>query len=265
MDDHNGIIEQKVMIMLTEERHEYIIDKLKKENTVKIKDLQTELDCSISTVRRDLSDLEEQGLLVRVHGGAKRIYTLSSEMEMEEKSTKNIQEKKEIGELAASFVKNEDIIYLDAGTTTYEMIPFLKDKEDLLVVTNGVNHANLLLENDVSTILLGGQIKKRTKAIIGSVALSQLKQYRFAKTFLGMNGIDTEFGYTTPDTEEASLKRVAGSLSNQTYVLTDQSKFHKINFVKVNELEDFAIITNQLNEADRELFTSWTKIWEANK
>lgn len=251
--------------MLTEERYEYILEKLKREDTVKIKDLEQELNCSISTVRRDLSELEEKGLLTRVHGGAKRIYTMSSEMEMKEKSSKNVQKKREIGQFAASFVENDDIIYLDAGTTTYEMIPFLQNITGLLVVTNGVNHADLLTEYEISTILLGGKIKKRTKAIIGSVSLEQLKQYGFSKAFLGMNGIDREFGYTTPDPEEAALKRLAGSLANQTYVLADQSKFHKINFVKVSELEDYAVITNQLEEKDRQLFTKFTKIWEANK
>ena len=251
--------------MLTEERHDYILEKLKRENTVKIKELEAELKCSISTVRRDLSDLEKQGLLARVHGGAKRIYTLNAEMEMKEKSGKNIHEKKKIGALAASFVEAEDIIYLDAGTTTYEMIPFLKDIEDLLVVTNGVNHADLLTEYNISTVLLGGQIKMKTKAIIGSVALNQLKNYGFSKTFLGMNGIDGEFGYTTPDTEEAALKRLAGNLANQAYVVADQTKFHKVNFVKVSELENYMIITNQLDETDREQFANWTQIWEANK
>lgn len=251
--------------MLTEERYEYILEKLKREDTVKIKDLEQELNCSISTVRRDLSELEEKGLLTRVHGGAKRIYTMSSEMEMKEKSSKNVQKKREIGQFAASFVENDDIIYLDAGTTTYEMIPFLQNITGLLVVTNGVNHADLLTEYEISTILLGGKIKKRTKAIIGSVSLEQLKQYGFSKAFLGMNGIDREFGYTTPDPEEAALKRLAGSLANQTYVLADQSKFHKINFVKVSELEDYAVITNQLEEKDHQLFTKFTKIWEANK
>lgn len=259
------LLRHKVMRMLTEERHAYILDKLKKENTVKIKDLESELNCSISTVRRDLSELEEQGLLTRVHGGAKRIYTMNSELEMKEKSSKNIHEKKQIGVLAASFVTAEDIIYLDAGTTTYEMIPFLKDIKDLLVVTNGVNHADLLTDYNISTVLLGGQIKMRTKAIIGSVAFKQLETYGFSKTFLGINGIDGEFGYTTPDPEEAALKRLAGSQANQTYVVADSTKFHKVNFVKVSELENYAVITSQLDESDRAQFTNWTKIWEAKQ
>lgn len=256
------------MKVLTEERHEYILEKLNKENTVKIKDLEKELNCSLSTVRRDLSELEEQNLLVRVHGGAKRVYTLSSEMEVEEKSTKNIQEKKNISKLAASFVRDEDIIYLDAGTTTYEMIYFLKDIPKLLVVTNGVKHAELLTSYGIATILIGGQIKATTKAIIGAVALEQLGNYRFNKTFLGINGIDVEFGYTTPDPEEAALKSLAIKLSNKTFVLADHTKFDKVNFVKVSDLEDCVIITDRINENQKNKekdFRKRTKIWEASK
>lgn len=256
------------MKVLTEERHDYILKKLNRENTVKIKDLEKEMNCSISTVRRDLSELEEQNLLVRIHGGAKRVYTLSSEMEVTEKSTKNIQEKKDIARLASSLVEEEDIIYLDAGTTTYEMIYFLKDIQKLQVVTNGIKHAELLIDFGIATILIGGQIKATTKAIVGSVSLEQLSNYRFNKTFLGMNGIDVEFGYTTPDPEEAALKRMAVSLSNKTFVLADHTKFDKVNFVKVSDLEDCMIITDRIGENqenEEKDYRKRTKIWEASK
>lgn len=258
--------------MLTEERHQYILGKLNKENTVKIKDLEKEMNCSLSTVRRDLSELEEENLLVRIHGGAKRVYTLSNEIEVSEKSGKNIQEKKSIGKFAASFVKEEDTIYLDAGTTTYEMIPFLKDTQNILVVTNGIKHANRLIDYGISTILIGGQIKAKTKAIIGSVSLGQLEKYRFNKTFLGINGIDIEFGYTTPDPEEAAIKRLAANLSNKAFILADHTKFGKVNFVKVSELEDYIIITDQTGKnrkqnkkIEEKNYSKWTKIWGASE
>lgn len=255
------------MRVLTEERHNYILEKLNQENTVKIKDLEKELGCSLSTVRRDLSELEEQNLLVRIHGGAKRVYTLSTEMEIAEKSTKNIQEKKAIGQLAASFVEESDIIYLDAGTTTYEMIEFLKEMNDIQVVTNGIKHADLLVDYGIPTILIGGTIKATTKAIVGAVSLEQLGQYRFNQSFLGMNGIDAEFGYTTPDPEEAALKSLAISLSNKTYILADHTKFDKVNFIKVSNLEDCMVITDRMNKNQKmkeKDYKKRTKIWEAS-
>lgn len=251
--------------MLTEERHQYIIEKLQKEHTLKTQELMEELGCSESTVRRDLSQLEEEGVLVRVHGGAKRVYTMSSELEMEEKSAKNIQEKQQIALFAAGLVEEEDILFLDAGSTTYEVIPYLEGIQNLLVVTNGVSHAQLLTEHNIATILLGGQIKLKTKAVIGATAQEQLSGYRFSKAFLGMNGIDEEFGCTTPDVEEAAIKRLAGSHANQSYVLADHSKFHQVSFSKVGELEDYVVITDHLASREQEAFNRRTKVWEAAK
>lgn len=254
--------------MLTEERHRYILNEINKHNMVGIKDLEKELNCSLSTVRRDLSELEELGLLVRVHGGAKRVYTLEDEMKMEDKSTENIHEKIRIAKLAASLIDEKDTIYLDAGTSTYEMIPYLKEIKSLLVVTNGVKHADFLIDNEIETILIGGKIKRKTKAIIGSVSLSQLEEYRFNKTFLGINGIDIEFGYTTPDPEEASLKKKAGSLSNKTYILADHTKFDKVNFSKVADLEDYILLTNKVEKKQdtrKSVYNKSTKILEAEK
>lgn len=256
------------MEVLTEERHEYILEKLSRENTVKIKDLEKEMGCSLSTVRRDLAELADRNLLVRVHGGAKRVYTLASEMGMKEKATKNIQEKKDIAKLAASFIKNEDIIFLDAGTTTYEMIPFFKEIKNLQVVTNGIKHGELLSNYGVATTLIGGQIKATTNAIVGAVSLEQLSNYRFSKAFLGINGVDVEFGYTTPDPEEAALKRMAISLSNQAFMLADHTKFDKVNFVKVSALEDCLIITDKFSDQQKNKEKNYrkkTKIWEASK
>lgn len=268
LNEFDVIIFLEVMKVLTEERQNFILEKIKRDNMVKIKDLEQELNCSISTVRRDLLELEEKNLLVRIHGGAKRIYTLAEELEVKEKSTKNVQEKVSIAELAASYVNENDVIFLDAGTTTYEMIPFLQRIKGLLVVTNGVKHADYLIDHGISAILIGGQIKPKTKAIIGSVALSQLAQYRFNKSFLGINGIDIEFGYTTPDPEEALLKNKAASLSNKTFILADHTKFDKVNFAKVGELEDYLIVTNKLKEKTQKRKTDYehrTKVLEASK
>lgn len=265
LEDSGGIFMCEVKKVLTDERQQHILNKLKKEHTVKMQELMNEMNCSESTVRRDLSQLEEQGLLVRVHGGAKRVYTMSSEPEMKEKSFKNIQKKKEIAQFAANLVEEGDILFLDAGTTTYEMIPYLEGIHDLLIVTNGVTHAHLLTDYGISTILIGGQVKGKTKAVIGSFAQQQLNGYRFSKAFLGMNGIDEEFGYTTPDVEEAAIKKLAGNQANQRFVLADHSKFHKVSFSKVGELEDYILITDKLEMNEREQYNKWTKVWEAKK
>lgn len=230
-------------MVLTEERHSFILKRLKENKIVKSQELMKALQCSESTIRRDLSQLEEKGQLVRVHGGAKRAYQLEEELSDSEKSSKSIQEKRAIGELAASLVKENDVIFLDAGTTTMAMIEFLSEK-NITVVTNGVVHASLLADHAVQTFLLGGRVKQSTKAMVGAASLQDLTNYQFNKAFLGMNGIDLDYGLTTPDPEEGILKRTALNQSAMTYVLADDSKWEKVTFSKVADIEEATIITN---------------------
>lgn len=238
--------------MLTEERYAYIIRQINQRNTITVQELVDTLHHSESTIRRDLSQLEADGELIRIHGGAKRKVAISTEDTMEEKTVKNVQNKQSIAKMAADIVQDHEVIYLDAGTTTFEMIPYLKDKE-ITVVTNGVPHASLLTDLKIETILLGGKIKQNTKAIIGTLAQEQMEDYRFSRAFLGMNSIDKEVGYTTPDLEEAIMKKVAIAQTGEAYVLIDPSKFGKVSFVKVSDIEDCTIITTRLSEENREL------------
>jgi len=235
------------MEMPTEERHQEILNLLNKYQTVSLKQLLDCLNVSESTIRRDLSQLEEESKLIRVHGGAKKNVTLDAEQTITEKAFKNSHEKDQIAKYAASLVKENETIYLDAGTTTYAMVPYLKDK-NILVVTNGIQSANRLVDMNIDTILLGGKIKQTTKAIIGSFTLKQFEQYRFSKAFLGINGIDLDAGLTTPDNEEAMLKQAAMDSGNEVYFLADSSKFNKVTFCKVAELEGQKIITSQTDE-----------------
>lgn len=229
--------------MLTEERHQKILEWLERDGLVKSHDLVNWLDASESTVRRDLQELEDLGLLERVHGGAKRPQHLEQELGMIEKSSKNVQQKQLIAQFAVETIHEGDVIYLDAGTTTSEMVPFLKQRT-VTVVTNSVGLAAHLVEAQIATIVLGGRIKLTTDAIIGSQAIEQLKQYRFNKVFMGMNGVDPISGYSTPDPEEAILKRTAIQQSEEAYVLVDHSKFNQTSFVSVAPLSAASILTD---------------------
>ncbi|MER2063973.1 MAG: DeoR family transcriptional regulator, partial [Alkalibacterium sp.] len=156
-----------------------------------------------------------------------------------------------------------DVIYLDAGTTTYAMIPYLEGKR-ITVVTNGVPHAALLTDLNIETILLGGKIKQRTKAIIGSVAERQLNEVNFTKAFMGMNGVDITQGFTTPDTEESAVKRKAILQSSQSYVLADVSKLDEVSFSKVADLDECTLITNALS-SEQERYKEYTRVMEARE
>ena len=247
--------------MLTEERYQYILDQLTQRGLVKSQELIKEMNCSESTLRRDLDALEEKGMLVRVHGGAKRLYEIEREIPITEKTSKNTQEKKEIAEYTSSLVQDGDTIFLDAGTTTLYMIPFLKQKK-IRIVTNAVQHAHLLADQENEVVLIGGVLKNTTKAVVGAVGCAQLSQYNFNKAFLGINGVDLEYGFTTPDPEEAAIKQQAIKNSAKVFILTDNSKFNTVTFVKVEDIDGATILTNSLNKKEFSAYFEATTIME---
>ncbi|MCC5895532.1 MAG: DeoR/GlpR transcriptional regulator [Alkalibacterium sp.] len=249
--------------MLTEDRYTFILNQIEQKDTITIQSLIEALNHSESTIRRDLTTLEEQNKLVRIHGGARKKRKPMDEASMEDKTVKNTHEKERIGQTAADLVVDHDVIYLDAGSTTYAMIPFLENKH-VTVVTNGVPHAALLTDYKVDTILLGGKIKQKTKAIIGTVAEKQLNSMHFTKAFMGMNGVDPHYGLTTPDIEEASVKQKAIEKSNESYVLADQSKLGEVSFVKVADIDDCAIITIEASPFIEKM-AELTKVIEVSK
>jgi DeoR family transcriptional regulator, fructose operon transcriptional repressor len=243
--------------MLTPERHELILNMVRRQGVVKLQDLVKVTETSESTIRRDLSFLEESNLLKRVHGGASLLQAKGIEPTMHEKSGKNLMEKQQVAAFAAALINEGDCVFLDAGSTTYEMIPRLA-KKNVTVVTNGLMHIESLVENDITAYLLGGRMKGLTKALVGSQALESMMNYRFDKCFLGANAIHYEFGYTTPDPEEALIKKSAMKLSGQKYVLADHSKFSEVSFSKFASIEEATIITNELDEDIMSLYESKT-------
>lgn len=250
--------------MLTEERRKLIMDLLNSHEIVKSQELMKLSDSSESTIRRDLQEMEADGLLKRIHGGAKRIVKLDYEPDMLEKSSKNVHEKQLVAEYATSFINDGDFVYLDAGTSTYEMIPYLEHKQ-INVITNSVYHATALTDLRIPTMIIGGNIKLTTKAVVSAFSLQQLELFRFDKAFMGINGIHPQHGFTTPDSEEATMKAVALRQAEQVYILADYSKFNKVSFSKVASLNEATIITNQLSKEVFQQFDSLTTIKEAIK
>lgn len=249
--------------MLAEERQQMILQILTESHVVKLQELVHMLAASESTVRRDLQDLESRQLLRRIHGGASLLKKLNEEPDMETKTFKNVHQKKAVAKLAAKKIKDNDCIYLDAGTTTLEMIPYIKAR-NVTVVTNGPAHGDLLVRNKILCYLLGGLMKRTTKAVVGSIAMQNINLFRFDTAFIGVNGIDASMGYTTPDPEEAALKRRAHDLAARSYVVADSSKFAEISFCKMFDLKEAAIITDEIPEMCQSLIREKTSICVTN-
>jgi len=245
--------------MLTEERLAKILQLLKEMETVSLGELLEVIPASESTIRRDLTTLENKGELIRVHGGATLPQHKLQEATFSEKTTKNLDEKKKIAKYAASIVEHGDCIYLDAGSTIIQMVPYLSGK-NIVAVTNGPSHVEVLMKHDIKTYLIGGLIKTKTNAVIGHQAIQSLEHYYFDKSFLGMNGFHLTNGYTTPDPEESAVKRKAIQLAEKAFVLADASKYRQTSFSKVTDLQNAKLITTNLNQSDIDQIRQQTNI-----
>lgn len=230
--------------MIFQERLLKIINLIEKDGTVSTSKLVKILKVSEATVRRDLDYLEKENKIKRVHGGAILNKIAEEEISIDMKEDLELEAKREIAKLASRYVNDGDSIYLDAGTTTHELIEYIKDKK-VKIVTNGLMHIEKLMKYNIETCLVGGNLKRKTKAIIGARAIEDLDDFSFDKAFIGVNGINEFNGYTTHDMEEALLKRKAIKKANKTYVLADSTKFDISYFSNIAKLEEAIIITNK--------------------
>lgn len=243
--------------MLTSERQKVILNLLAEKQTIKIQDVVELTNASESTIRRDLTELENDDKLERIHGGATISGRKLHELSISDKASKNLQEKIRIAKYAASLIQEGDCIYLDAGTTTFQMIPYLRNKK-VVVVTNGLTHVEALIEHEITTYLTGGYVKGKTGALVGPQTIQTLQSYRFDKCFLGANGFDITFGYTTPDPEEAAVKHQASLLAKNTYVAADHTKYGQVSFSKIDVLSGATLITAEITEEEVQLLAENT-------
>ncbi len=229
--------------MLEIDRIEKILFELKERGRMTYKELDDTIDASLSTIKRDIDKMENQGLLNKIKGGISIVNDTRNDKEVEDRFGENINEKKEISLKAFKVIKDNDFIYLDAGTTIFYLIEKLKNK-NVTVVTNGIMHTEELTKNNIKTIVIGGEIKNTTRAIVGAEAIDSLEKYRFDKCFIGANGVDEENGFTTPELNEAIIKRKVLEKSNMKYILVDKTKFDKISNIQFSKIENCKIITS---------------------
>lgn len=235
--------------MLLEERQKQIIDFVNEKSSISIHELISNLNVSESTIRRDLIELDNRGLLVKVFGGAvtSQLNFAKKDESIAKRKTCNKDAKVKIGRYAASLIEDGDFVYLDAGTTTECIIPFVKASE-VVFVTNSYRHARALCERNFTVYILGGEIKLPTEAIVGAKALECLSQYHFSKGFFGTNAVSAEQGLSTPDVNEALVKKTAMEHTDVNYVLADSTKFLLRSCVTFANMNDAIIISDVIDE-----------------
>lgn len=218
--------------MLTKQRQEFILGLLKDRGSITVTEVKELLETSESTVRRDITALDREGKLVKVFGGAVAVKQkiTTHEYTVAQKSELYREEKKKIARYAAALIEPDDFVYLDAGTTTAYMLDYIEETSATFV-TNAVDHARRLALRGMKVLLVGGELKASTEAVIGNQAMQTLLNYHFTKGFFGTNGVTKKCGCTTPDESEALVKRTAMGQCKESYVLCDNSKFDNISSV----------------------------------
>lgn len=232
--------------MLTEQRYDIILKLLEEKKSITVTEVKKLLDTSESTVRRDITALHKAGKLVKVFGGAVAAehIVMASEPTVAQKMDVNKKEKLRIAAYAASLVEPEDFVFLDAGTTTGYMVDYLQEK-NATFVTNAVAHAQKLASNGFRVLLVGGELKGSTEAIVGNETIRALQDYHFTKGFFGTNGITKRTGFTTPDASEAVVKRTAMEQCRERHVLSDYTKFGYVSSVTFGAFHGATILTDR--------------------
>ncbi|MEI8131849.1 MAG: DeoR/GlpR family DNA-binding transcription regulator [Leptolinea sp.] len=237
--------------MISAERRKKILELVEKRSSISVAEMCEKLDVSEMTIRRDLSMLSNQGLLQRVHGGAVSRQGRSYEPPYLLRSSKNIEAKQAIGQMAAALVIDGDSLALDNGSTVLELARLLVGNRNLTVLTASLAVANILADAPgIRLILSGGILRKEEGSLIGHIAEKTFQEFRIDKAFIGVGGISLENGLTEYNLEDTLVKRNMIGNSEQIIVMTDSSKLGKTRFSYVAPLSvvDVLVTDSQASE-----------------
>ncbi len=251
--------------MIQEEKKEYILNKLNKFKILKIKELSRDLDCTDAAIRYIVNDLAKNKLLRRVHGGVAKGEKTVADISVSLLKTKNIEEKKQIAEIALNFIEENSTIILDSGTTNCVFAEKINGFKNLNVITNSIKIANILYRKpDVNIIVLGGIIRRLTDSIVNYSNESPVKTLKANKLFLNVGAITINEGLTDPCYQEAMIKRDMIGIASEIIVLADSTKIGKVaissicSFTRINKfITDTSVskdFVNQVNELGIEIF-----------
>lgn len=220
--------------MYAPERHQQILARARAEGRVDVTALADELDVTPETIRRDLSALERHGLVRRVHGGAIPVERLGFEPGIADREGVLAGEKERIAKAALDELPDGGAVIFDAGTTTVRLAELLPTDRELTVVTHALPVATVLATRPGITLhLVGGTVRGRTLAAVGTWAVRALADIHADVAFVGTNGLSVEHGLTTPDLAEAAVKRALVTNARRTVVLADHTKLGRVDFAHV--------------------------------
>lgn len=242
--------------MNSTDRKAFIVDYLEKNYSVKINQLSKDLKVTRETIRKDLYELEKQGLIRKVLGGAV-IENSKLRSNYEKRKLENYEAKQRIAQIAATYIEPGDSIYLDYGTTTYCLAEEILKTGNITVVTNSIQIVNLLMQNPtIDVLVLGGMLRKNEDALSGNFGLLNMTSLFVNYGFFSGGGIDTKVGLTNHNVGEAEISREMIKRSQTKVVLMDHTKYDNVTLNQVAQVDEIDIlITDEVvSKSDKEKF-----------
>lgn len=238
--------------MYAPERQREIVRRARQDGRVEVTTLAEELGVAGETIRRDLSALEQQGVVRRVHGGALPIETLTSEAPVATREAVHTGEKERIAKAALAELPQEGNVLLDAGTTTMQLAKAIPEDRRLTVVTNSLPIAlQLSFHPRLTVLVVGGRVRGTTQAQVDRWALRSLGEIRVDVAFMATNGVSAAGGLTTPDLGESAVKEAMVACARRVVLLTDHSKVGEDHFVRFAELSDVDVLVTDAGLDER--------------
>lgn len=210
-------------------------------------ELSSILDVSEATIRRDFEWMENEGLLLRTHGGAILNQNIQFEAEYQRRAQINVVDKRAIGKLAASMIGEGEIVFINSGTTTTQLIRHIDPKKNITVVTNNLYAALEIIDSELDLILLGGTFQPKSKSVAGRFAIDNLGQIYANQAFIGVDGMSLKYGFTVPSNSEAEIVRLMiERTKGPVNVVADHSKWEMVaNFEIARSGQIQRLVTDQ--------------------
>ena len=234
--------------MFAEERQEKIYEIVNQRNSVKVSELSEVLDTSEVTIRRDLDELQRQKRVIRTHGGAISTYNVGKPINFTQLIQRENTEKRKIAMAAYDMIQEDDTILLDTSSTVNELVNLIAHgpKKNLRVVTTSLVALKTLGESkNCNFQVVGGEINYEWKTVEGSAACRFIRDIRVDKTFVGINGVDEKFGFSTPRYADADIKTEMLNSSHCGFVLADHTKMGKTYLARI-EMPDYLITDREV-------------------
>ena len=240
--------------LLAQERRQRIFKNIEASGVASVRDLAQHFDVSTITIMRDLQELEQEGLIRRVHGGAISVRGASYEPPFSARESQLSPAKQRIALKAVELIADGDSIILDVGTTTLEIARALKGKRNLTVLVTNLRAAmELANQPAIQVIVIGGKLRSSELSMVGHLAEQTLRTFQVDKAFIGVGGITLDHGLTEFNFDEAGTKRVMLERARQKIIVADHTKFGKIMLSQVAPLAaaDLIVTTSELDEGFR--------------